>query len=518
MANVVRYIGDHPVPADTRVAGYGRVVDSLSLRVPLRRLTVVSNKRVKGGPESVEGTTVRDVREWPGGSLADHLLFAVRREELDLLILRKAFEAADPDQLAERIRENAFSVPGRQLWFLYEWLTGKQLDVPDVASGAYHDVLDPDLYHCLANGKPSRRHRLRNNLPGTPVFCPIARKTNGTSGDDLSLKVRAIVKGADPGLMKRAEAFLATGDSRSSFAIEGEKPDADRLQRWARTLKRAGRETLSTALLDRLQDEILGDDSGIHKGYRIDNVFIGAHSRMGDPMPEFVGAKSADLPDLMKGLFDFEALVLEDGGFDAVVHATALSFGFVYVHPYQDGNGRLHRYLMQHVLSERGVSPAGIVIPLSQQLLERKAEYFATLASHSAPLMESIEWRATPNGNVEVLNDTADLYRYPDVTEQVSFLTSCLNRTVEHDMPNEISYLAAYDRAFDGIDRIVDLPRNEVGLLITLIRQNGGKLSKNRRKANFAGLSEEQVSAAEAIVGDSFVDANQADAPAPGGR
>jgi hypothetical protein len=38
----------------------------------------------------------------------------------------------------------------------------------------------------------------------------------------------------------------------------------------------------------------------------------------------------------------------------------------------------------------------------------------------SGPLLEFIEWRTDEHRNVVVVNDTADLYRYPDVSDDRS--------------------------------------------------------------------------------------------------
>jgi Fic family protein len=40
---------------------------------------------------------------------------------------------------------------------------------------------------------------------------------------------------------------------------------------------------------------------------------------------------------------------------DPVVYAAA--FGFVFIHPFIDGNGRLHRYLLHEELSTLGFTP-----------------------------------------------------------------------------------------------------------------------------------------------------------------
>lgn len=124
-----------------------------------------------------------------------------------------------------------------------------------------------------------------------------------------------------------------------------------------------------------------------------------------------------------------------------MLQAAATAFGFVYVHPFQDGNGRMHRCLIHHVLAERKVAPPGMVFPVSSVMLDRIDDYRATLQAHSGPLMPLIEWRPTPERNIKVRNETADLYRYFDCTEEAEFLHACVRRTVDQDLPREIDYL-----------------------------------------------------------------------------
>jgi Fic family protein len=73
------------------------------------------------------------------------------------------------------------------------------------------------------------------------------------------------------------------------------------------------------------------------------------------------------LPALINGLTAFDRGAAQ--GLDAVLAAAVLAFGFVYIHPFEDGNGRLHRYLMHHVLAERGFNPPGLVFPVSAVIL-----------------------------------------------------------------------------------------------------------------------------------------------------
>jgi Fic family protein len=62
---------------------------------------------------------------------------------------------------------------------------------------------------------------------------------------------------------------------------------------------------------------------------------------------------------------------MREDGLAPVLQAAATAFGFVYVHPFQDGNGRVHRCLIQGVLAERVFTPPGMVFPVSSELLAK---------------------------------------------------------------------------------------------------------------------------------------------------
>jgi hypothetical protein len=137
-------------------------------------------------------------------------------------------------------------------------------------------------------------------------------------------------------------------------------------------------------------------------------------------------------------------------------------------------------------------------------MLDRIDDYRTTLQAHSGPLMPFIEWRPTPDRNVEVLNDTADLYRYFDCTEAAEFLYSCVQRTVDMDLPREIDYLRRHDEALRRIMDTVEMPDRLAGNLLMFIRQNGGTLPKRRRENEFKALDDQEVRQLEEIVRDAF--------------
>jgi hypothetical protein len=118
--------------------------------------------------------------------------------------------------------------------------------------------------------------------------------------------------------------------------------------------------------------------------------------------------------------------------------------------------------------------------------------------------MPYIDWRATPSRNVEVLNDTADLYRYFDCTRAAEFLYACVLRTVEEDLPREIDYLRCHDDAMRAIMNTVEMPDRLAENLIIFIRQNHGSLPKRRREKELKELTNQEVATLEAIVRESF--------------
>jgi hypothetical protein len=145
-----------------------------------------------------------------------------------------------------------------------------------------------------------------------------------------------------------------------------------------------------------------------------------------------------------------------------------------------------------------------MVFPVSAVMLDRIDAYRKTLQVHTAPIMPFIDWRPTPDGNVLVLNETADFYRYFDCTESAEFLYDCVQRTVHHDLPREIEYLQRHDEAIRRIMDTVEMPNNLAENLTLMILQNNGKLAKRRRQKEFEALTDKEVSALEKIVQDAF--------------
>jgi hypothetical protein len=502
----VQVFQETTVPVGARLAGWAALVRALNVQAPVRHPSAVSAQHIRGSRKKEAGWALFDKRYWPGEDFAAHLSFALRHETIDLLILKRVFEAVPANVVQDFVRDTPTGIPSRRAWMLYELLTGRTLDIAELSATLTSiDLLDPEVYFTGAS-KSSRRHKVRENLLGTPRFSPVIRRTdrlNAYVERQLGEKAKEIVGRTGANVVARAASFLLLADSRASFAIEGERPPRGRLERWARAAMQAGRVPLTLDEIIRLHGVLIEDKRFVQPGLRPDGVFLGQRDDQGDPLPEFIGARAQDLNDLMAGIIEANDR-MRDSGIDPVLKAAATAFAFIYVHPFQDGNGRLHRCLIHHVLMERKFTPPGMVFPVSSVMLKRIEQYRDTLQAHSSPLMNFIDWRPTPERNVEVANDTADLYRYFDCTDDAEFLYGCVEQTIDHDLPKEIDYLRRHDEAMRRIMEYVDMPDRIAEDLVLFIRKNSGELGKKRRENEFAKLTDGEVAAMEALVQEAF--------------
>jgi len=144
------------------------------------------------------------------------------------------------------------------------------------------------------------------------------------------------------------------------------------------------------------------------------------------------------------------------------------------------------------------------VFPVSAVILERIEGYRKILDHFSKPRLDLIEWRPTEKNNVEVLNETIDLYRYFDATKQAEFFFDCVEETVNITLPDEVEYLRKYDLLNEFIKNYIDMPDKLVDLLIRFLSQNGGKFSKRARERDFKNLTAPEVQAIEQKYAEFF--------------
>ncbi len=494
------------VPEDGVIVGYGAIIDVFKLAVPIpKKLSFVSLKKRQFENDEWK---VYPASYLPDENLYKQLIFALKYEGVDLLVFKKLFEVLSSVELEEMIQKENLGQYSRRIWFLYEWLTVKKLNIPDLKTGNLIPVIDEKLQYAI-DGVSSPRHKVINNLPGNQDFCPLIRKTEMLEKyieSNIRQEKSNYLNRVHKDILQRASSFLLLKDSKASFSIEGENPRNNRAARWGIAIGQAGKNELSIAELNRLQKLVIENDRFVKMGIRIQHGFIGDRDReTQEPIPDHISAKHENLEQLMAGLIQTQK-VLTESRMDPVLVAAKIAFGFVFIHPFVDGNGRLHRYIIHHILSQTGYTEQGIIFPVSASILTHIKDYAKTLESYSHPILNFIDWKASENNNVEILNDTLDYYRYFDATAQAEFLFYCVNDTLVNVIPSEVEYLKKFDEFKRFIDNKFEMPDNMISLLVGFLEQGNGKLSKRAKSDEFNKLTIDEISSIEKQFQSVFLD------------
>ena len=436
------------------------------------------------------------------GSWQGHLLFAIRHEGINLEVLQALFRNVQATEMAVLVSSSPLSVYTRRLWFLYEFLTGSELPVPPLKSGNYDYVLPPDEYFCLdkAHSWKAKRQRLVCNLPGNREFCPLVRLTPGIQAyleKNLASQVTEAIAPYPLSLIDRASDFLHLKETKSSYAIERQTPSQRRTAAFMNILRTAGREKLTKDLLLCLQNAIV-EERYAERDYREDQVYVGQTLAPGRELVHFIGVKPEDLPPFMAAYLE-TAERLTEASCDAVICAAVLSFAFVFLHPFDDGNGRLHRYLMHHILQAKGFTPENVLFPISAHLYKNAKLYDGMLEDFSRRLLPLVEYHWNPEGTMTVENETADFYRHIDFTQIVEAFFAVVEQTLETDLLPELDYLVRWERARSRMREIVDMPDRKAQQFILFTQQNKGTFPKSRRQI-FSELSQEEIASLAAVV------------------
>jgi hypothetical protein len=350
----------------------------LDLVMPLVTVSDIGGRRRSHVEDGITRETYGEAMR-PEQSLRGHLTFHLKHEAPHLELLSRLFSACEASELTTWFSHEPTGQYARRACFLYEWLTGNELSVETSVPMGYVDALDADRVVAASPDKVvlNRRWRVRDNMPGTATFCPIIHKTPLVR-QSMELDVEALLAelGREFGedLLMKSAVWMTLRESRSSFEIEGEADKADRIQRFAGVLGRRtgqGDLPLTEAALAELQAEILGRVTSLRQfGIRSSPVFVGeVHGYQ--EIVHYVAPPAQDLRPMLEGLATF---IDRTQGQSPVMRSAVAAFGFVYIHPLADGNGRVHRFLINDLLRRDGVVRDPIILPVSSLISSEGAE------------------------------------------------------------------------------------------------------------------------------------------------
>ena len=469
---------------------------------PFARLPVVSSIATRRKTETERETGFR--QEWypesyrPVDSLVAHLQFHLRYEIVHLEFLARLFDVIDQRIIQDWIDAEPTGQYARRVAFLYEWLTDNSLTVPNNIGGNYVNVLS-DKHLITASDEQTQkcpRWRVNNNLAGNRDFCPTLIKT-AQFEHAMALNVQVLLNGLidefGEELLMRSSVWLTLRESKASFKIEGEGNQTSRIARFADVIARLtgkGDLPLDDISLSHLQKEILGDKVVFnHYGVRLSPVFVGQTHHFQE-IVHYIAPSYPLVPAKLAGL---KAFWQKTQGQSPIMRSAVLAFGFVYIHPLADGNGRVHRFLFNDVLRRDGVLPDNVILPISGVIAESAQErqrYFALLDEVSKPLMQGIDNEYSFSKKQTVYDDgirsnlvfdaenkANPIWSYPDLSCHVVYLADLIEQVVNRDMREESLYLLHHEQAREAIKEIIEMPNDYADRIIRSARQNQGKLT-----------------------------------------
>ncbi len=436
----------------------------------------------------------------PADTLSAHLTFALKHEGVFLEHLARLFNAIPETDMIQWVMEERTGQYARRAGFLYEWLTGRQLDgVPAVTGGGYIDALDPDDYVVSTAPPNNTRWRVRDNLPGSREFCPSVRRTEAVKAAEtynIAGQLEALQAEYGVDILRRSAVWLTLKESRASFQIEHEPDKTDRIKRFAAVMEtRIGAydNPLSRETLAELQREIIGDLTTLQRfGVRQSPVFVGGIGHFREVV-HYIAPHWNDIEGMLDGL---EAFLNRTRGASPIARAATVAFGFVYIHPFVDGNGRMHRFLINDILRRDEAVPRPFVLPVSAAITSRAqnhAAYDQVLEVLSKPLMRRYErfsgfeeHQQYPDGvrsnfAFAAYDDAAFTWRYPDLTSHVEYMAELVDRTIRTEMRQEAKLIRNWDNARSAVKDVLDGPNSDIDRIIRAVRDNHWSLSNKLR-------------------------------------
>lgn len=492
--------------------GYEALVRKYQLRVPpLRRVFVATERTLESRVLNADGEELIELplqRISDTESLVGQLTFALKREHLNLTVLGALFERREVlEGVQAWLEDKPSSKYSRMAAHLATWLTDHEFTYSLPAGSPRVPLLDPKLY-VTGPAVPDPKFGVSNNLLGDRYFSPLIRRTDKLQSllaAGLAGKVTDAFRHIEPEMLSRAVDYLYLSETRSTYNIEDEIPDNNRAAKFRRLLEQAGEPgALTEEQLCQWQSQIVSA-LGTEYEFRSTQNWLSRSGRLRN-IADFIPPPPEQVRPMMAAVSKIASWA-STGQLDPVLAAATASFGLVYVHPFLDGNGRLHRFLLHHILRQSGFTPAGVVLPLSSRMQKQLDRYSALLKSYSRPRTELLEYMLDSD-SATILVRTAQplwLYAYFDATDLCEFILECCKVCVEEDLLTEVVYLRAHDATVKDLEAWLDMRQSALNALIDIIVQGNGTLSKSKRKHKLVeGLSDEQIDRIEKTVSEHF--------------
>ncbi|WP_398495979.1 Fic family protein [Variovorax sp.] len=496
--------------------GYEELLSRIPLRMPpLRRPARIKPvTRVEALPDLL--AVPRQVAPRDDASILIHAQFGLKHEGVELAILHEAMKQVSAEEMAEALVEQPKAANLRRLAFVWEKANARELPLPwSTTGGNYLDMFDPREHYTGPVWEKSTRLRVNFNGLGPYHYCPVMLRDAELERRGAKVLERLERWVTDPGnvdLVDRVMDWAYLSETRDSYAIENEDASPDKARAFMAAMQHlADRRPLTESYIAALQQAVISRPELSEHAFRSGQNWLqrGGHGvlaiRYLPPPPEV-------LPGLMDGFMQ-----MANAGDDVppLIKAALVSFGFVFLHPFIDGNGRLSRLLAHHSLNYNGALPqthgTPAILPLSVAMKKHERDYLQALETFSKPARALWDVTYIDGARFDFqFRSSPMIYGNWAGQAAAEFVISCAEAALEQTLLEETAYLQAYDQAFETIDSAFDLPNRTINLLIQWIQQNHCRMPERRRKSQeLYMLKPAEIDAIEAIVARAFEPSGQ---------
>lgn len=462
--------------------GYAYLADKSNLRC----LSLTTKAEMRAGVNKLirlPGQLLVPPRMVPSADdVLGHLTFAVKHEGINLELLAQLLPSMDVAVLQRAVDKTPSSAVIRKLAWLWEEFTRRRLRY-DKAIGRYTELFDPAVYF-TGEKRMIPRWRVVYNGLGPLTYCPTVRRTGKLDEAAVLVTFESLkeqLSALPPLLRQRAAEWAYLSESRSSFEIEQEAPSGSKSERFMALLKGVEKfQTLNEEMLCHIQNLAVSSACVQASGWRTEQTWLAQAGTAGVRCVTYVPPAPEWLDDLLAGFLG--VVNAPEGSLNPLIAAGVVSFGFVFLHPFMDGNGRLSRFLIHQQLFRGDVLTQNTVLPVSAMMLEHEYEYLQALAAFSAPCREL--WDVMQVGEAEYdfrFKGSLASYRYWDATAQCEFLFDMIREAVETYLPGEIRFLERYDRITRNLNERFDVVQKDMDVLVAA-GISSGRVSANLRK------------------------------------
>lgn len=458
-----------------------------------------------------EGGLLVPSRMAPSPVILDHILFALKHESVNLHLLAVSLKRVSSKEMQDAFMDTPNGAYIRTACCLWEMVNKKDLSpCGSTITAPYQEVFDPKEF-CVGESRKNSKWRVDFNGLGDIDFCPIVRKTDALKAllaEDLLKQAREFADHTSKEMLDRALSWAYLSETEGSFAIEGEVPTQDKARAFVKLLEHASDpRDLTEDLLCDLQRMSISNE--FDKAWEFRNKQNRLQREPGSTGTRYVPPRPEIVDPLMTKLMALANKRPKE--LDPLIHAAVISFGFVLIHPFMDGNGRLSRFLIHQCLGQSKALPAGFVLPVSVAMKRHESAYLSALTSFSKPARElcGVTWGGDSNYSYDWMPDADEAFRYIDLTECAEFTLNMAEVALQKDLLSETEWLGDFDAIYDQIKARFDVRDSDLSHLISAALKNGGVVSKNNRKKYVHQVQAVTLDAIEALCTTRLAEKNE---------